>query len=251
MAERFTADLLFILFVLLVAALLGFLIGWLLGKGSFRKRITVLEEEIENLKTTIRKLEDEKNGLNAKLHLLEDEKNSLGARLTLLENENNSLMTKITDQEEDEQALRGEARKLDEEIDNLQITIGNLEKELSTLRAQLNQPHGKGESHGIADMPAASLIPEFSPDKIRTDDLEVVIGIGPKIARLLMNRGITTWKSLSETAPGYLQTILLEDGGERFRIHNPASWPHQSRLLHEGRWDEFRELRDRLWTESR
>lgn len=251
MAERFTADLLFILFVLLVAALLGFLIGWLLGKGSCRKQITLLEEEIENLKARIRKLEDEKNGLISKINLLEDEKNSLGSRLTLLENEKNSLLARITDQEEDEQALRGEARKLDEEIDNLQLTVGSLEKELATLRAQPDQPHAQAESHGIADMPAASVLPEFSPDKIRTDDLEVIIGIGPKIARLLMNRGITTWKSLSESAPDYLETILHDDGGERFRMHNPASWPHQARLLHEGRWDEFRELRDRLWTESR
>jgi len=251
MAERFTADLLFILFVLLVAALLGFLIGWLLGKGRSRKQIATLEEEIEGLKARIRKLEDEKNGLNAQLRLLDDEKNRLEAGLGILENEKNSLLAKITDQEEDEQALRGEARKLDGEIDNLQLTVGSLEKELADLRTQLINAPKAGEVHGIADVPAAPVLPEFLPENIRPDDLEVVIGIGPKIARLLMNRGITTWKALSETAPNYLEAILREDGGERFRIHNPASWPHQAQLLHEGRWDELRELREKLWTESR
>jgi predicted flap endonuclease-1-like 5' DNA nuclease len=74
----------------------------------------------------------------------------------------------------------------------------------------------------------------------------VVNGIGPKIAQLLINRGITTWKALSETSPNYLSDILHEDGGERFRIHNPESWPHQALLLHEGRWDEFREMLEKL-----
>ena len=251
MAERFTADLLFILFVLLVAALLGLLIGWLIAKGRSSKRITTLEEEIENLKARIRKLEEEKNGLNAQLRILEEEKSRLEARLNLLENEKASLMAKITDQEEDEQALRGEARKLDDENDSLHLTIGRLEKELAGLRAQHSKAPKTEEIHPAAGVSHADVLPHFSPENIRPDDLEVVIGIGPKIAKLLMNRGITTWKSLSETAPNYLEAILHEDGGERFRIHNPSSWPHQALLLHEGRWDEFRELRDKLWTESR
>ena len=251
MAERFTADLLFIMFVLLVAALLGFLIGWLLGKGRCRKQIATLEEEIANLKARILKLEEEKNGLNAQLRLLEDEKHKLEARLGLLENEKASLMEKITDQEEDEQALRGEARKLDDVVDNLQLTIGGLEKELAALRELSGAALKAADIHAVADLSHTDVLPHFSPENIRPDDLEVVIGIGPKIAKLLMNRGITTWKSLSETASNYLEAILHEDGGERFRIHNPASWPHQALLLHEGRWDEFRELRDKLWTESR
>jgi septal ring factor EnvC (AmiA/AmiB activator) len=118
MAERFTADLLFILFVLLLAALLGLLIGWLVAKGRSRKRIAALEEETETLKAMVRRLE---------------------ARLGLIENENKSLMAKIADQEEDEQALRGEARKLDDENDSLNLTIGRLEKELAGLRDRLSK----------------------------------------------------------------------------------------------------------------
>lgn len=251
MAERFTADLLFILFVLLIAALLGFLIGWFLAKGRCKKRIAELELEIEGLRVKLRKLEEEKNGLEAKLRLLEDEKNRFDARLSLLENEKNSLMAHITDQEEDEQALRGEATRLDTEVDHLQILVGKLEKEIATLRLQLNEAPKTHNVHGIADVPPADVIPEFTPERIKLDDLKEVIGIGPKIAQLLLNRGITTWKALSEASPGYLTKILIEDGGERYRIHNPETWPHQALLLHEGRWDEFRVLRDRLWIENR
>ncbi len=83
-------------------------------------------------------------------------------------------------------------------------------------------------------------------EEFKPDDLEVVIGIGPKIASLLINRGITTWKALAETSVAYIQEILDKDGGEDYRIHDPESWPQQARLLDEGRWDEFRELREQL-----
>lgn len=61
MTERFTADLLFILFVLLVAALLGFLIGYLLRKPRQIPcpKCPDLEKEISALKQKILLLESE------------------------------------------------------------------------------------------------------------------------------------------------------------------------------------------------
>jgi predicted flap endonuclease-1-like 5' DNA nuclease len=204
MAERFTADLLFILFVLLIAALLGYLIGWYLERGRCKKRIAVLDAEIESLKAKIQRLVDERTGLEAKV------------------------------------------RQMDDGIASLKLTIDRQEKELAVLKTELEEALKIKGTHGIADLPADAAMPLFSPEKIKTDDLKVVNGIGPKIAKLLINRGITTWKTLSETSPNYLTAILHEDGGEHFRIHNPESWPHQALLLHEGRWDEFRELLEKL-----
>lgn len=60
MAERFTADLFFILFVLIIAALLGFLIGYLLRRNKkipclqcpdFEKEITDLKLQLAALKS--------------------------------------------------------------------------------------------------------------------------------------------------------------------------------------------------------
>ena len=215
MAERFTADLLFILFVLLVAALLGFLIGWFLAKGRCKKRIAELEGELENLRSRLRRLEDEKNELNAKIKLIEEEK--------------------IT--------LRDNARQMDDEIASLKLTIDRLEKEIRLLGLSERETKSDGSAQADA-VPLAAMTADVQPAEFKPDDLKVVVGIGPKIARLLINRGITTWKELAEASPGYLRTILDEDGGERYRIHNPESWPHQARLLDEGKWDEFRELRD-------
>jgi len=202
MAERFTADLLFIVIVLLVAALLGYLIGYYLAKGKYRKQIAGLEEDKAGLEARIRKLEEEKLSLQGDLRKKDE---------AIL-------------------SLQADVRRMDDEIASLKLTIDKLEKE-----ARLMAEH-QAELR-TAEMPA---------HKIVTDDLKAVIGIGPKISRLLINRGITTWKALSEASPGYLREILDSDGGERFRINNPESWPHQALLLHEGRWDELKELQGRL-----
>ncbi len=202
MAERFTADLLFIVIVLLVAALLGYLIGYYLAKGKYTKKIADLEDEKARLETKIRMLEEEKLSLQADVRQKDEEKLSLQA----------------------------DVRRMDDEIASLKLTIDKLEKEARLL----------------AEQPAEIISKPAEARTIVPDDLKAVMGIGPKIARLLMNRGITTWKALSEAAPEYLREVLISDGGERFRINNPESWPHQALLLHEGRFDELKEVQGRL-----
>lgn len=81
--------------------------------------------------------------------------------------------------------------------------------------------------------------------KIKEDDLTVVEGIGPKIQELFKNSGITTWKILSETSPERLKEILTE-GGERFAIHNPGTWPRQAELAYKGKWEELKEWQEFL-----
>jgi predicted flap endonuclease-1-like 5' DNA nuclease len=194
MAERFTADLLFIIIVLLVAALLGFLIGYYMARGRARRKMATLEEEKAELEDKVRKLEDE-------LRKMESERIS----------------------------LQGDVRRMDDEIASLKLTIDKLEKEARLLEESVvAKPEEMIRQHAAAD------------------DLKAVLGIGPKISRLLMNRGINTWKALSEAAPDSIREILANDGGERFRVHNPDTWPHQARLLHEGRWDELKELQGKL-----
>lgn len=78
---------------------------------------------------------------------------------------------------------------------------------------------------------------------IKQDDLKVVEGIGPKISEMFNNSGITTWKALSETAVARCQEVL-DGGGERYKVHNPASWPMQSKMAYEGKWAELSRWQD-------
>ncbi|MBK6948555.1 MAG: hypothetical protein IPH16_11265 [Haliscomenobacter sp.] len=77
------------------------------------------------------------------------------------------------------------------------------------------------------------------------EDLKIVEGIGPKIEELLKNAGISTWADLSASSVDRLKAILGE-AGESFRLADPGTWPQQAALAAEGRWQELKDLQDRL-----
>jgi ribosomal protein L30 len=77
----------------------------------------------------------------------------------------------------------------------------------------------------------------------KDDDLEAIEGIGPKIAGVLKNAGITTFAQLAATDVERLKEILQE--GE-IRIGDPTTWPEQAALAADGKWDEFNALTDQL-----
>ncbi len=68
---------------------------------------------------------------------------------------------------------------------------------------------------------------------IKQDDLKLVEGIGPKIEGMFKDHGIKTWKELSEASLETCQKIL-DTGGTRYKIHDPASWPMQAKMCYEG-----------------
>lgn len=81
--------------------------------------------------------------------------------------------------------------------------------------------------------------------KIKENDLKIVEGIGPKIEELLKTSGILTWKSLSETSVDRCNKILHK-AGERYRIHDPGTWPRQSKMAYEGKWQALKDWQEKL-----
>jgi len=71
-----------------------------------------------------------------------------------------------------------------------------------------------------------------------SDDLTIVIGIGPKIATLLVTKGISTFAELAVTPVATLKTIL-HDAGARYALHDPTTWPEQAKLVSEGKLDQL------------
>jgi len=81
--------------------------------------------------------------------------------------------------------------------------------------------------------------------EVKPDDLKKVEGIGPKIAELLNNAGITTFAQLAKTDAEKIKGIL-SDAGSRYKMHNPTTWPKQAELAAEGKWDELKKWQDEL-----
>ena len=77
------------------------------------------------------------------------------------------------------------------------------------------------------------------------DDLTIIEGVGPKIAQVLSDNGITTFAQLAVTDAAAVSAMLKASGG-RFGLANPASWGEQAALLRDGKMDEFKKLTDAL-----
>ena len=80
---------------------------------------------------------------------------------------------------------------------------------------------------------------------MKKDDLKRIEGIGPRIEKMLNDDLVYTWADLAETPVERLKAILRK-GGDRYRMHDPKSWPDQGKLAAEGRWEDLKEMQDIL-----
>jgi len=83
------------------------------------------------------------------------------------------------------------------------------------------------------------------PKKATKDDLTKIEGVGPKIKEILNKSGIFSFEQLAAAKPADIKKSL-EAAGPRFKMHNPGSWPKQSKLAADGKWDELKVLQDEL-----
>lgn len=100
-----------------------------------------------------------------------------------------------------------------------------------------------GEEQLVDERIPVQALPE--PSLTQTDDnLEIIEGIGPKIAGLLRQAGISTFSALASADPARLDEILT--AANLRRLANPGTWPKQAALAAEGRWDELKEYQNQL-----
>ena len=78
-------------------------------------------------------------------------------------------------------------------------------------------------------------------------DLTKVEGIGPKIEGLLNDKGIISYKQLSDTPVSFLEKVIF-DAGPNFATHRgmTGTWPAQAKLAEIGEWDELTKWQDVL-----
>jgi len=103
------------------------------------------------------------------------------------------------------------------------------------LRAELADCNKNRQGLGIAGVQRK--------EPARKDDLKKIEGIGPKIEQLLYAEAIYTWDDLAKTEVSFIQHIL-DNAGNKFKVHNPESWPFQAKLAADGKWEELEKWQD-------
>jgi predicted flap endonuclease-1-like 5' DNA nuclease len=103
-----------------------------------------------------------------------------------------------------------------------------------------------------SDMPTATDRGSLAPAVVqlggtapRPQDLQLVEGIGPKIAAVLIEHGINDLGQLAATPVERLREILSGAGG-RFRMADPGTWPRQAALGAAGDWAALTHLQTQL-----
>lgn len=99
------------------------------------------------------------------------------------------------------------------------------------------------ETNSAPEETPAALDAEAVPAIIAPDDLKKIEGIGPKVANLLNEHGITTFAQLAEIPVEKLTEILEAD---KLQMMNPVSWPKQAQLAAAGDWETLEKLQGDL-----
>ncbi|MEF3078072.1 50S ribosomal protein L21 [Winogradskyella poriferorum] len=79
----------------------------------------------------------------------------------------------------------------------------------------------------------------------KADDLKKIEGAGPKAAEALVNAGFETFAKVAKATPEELSNVLSEASSRLAHIVTDT-WPKQAKLAADGKWDELKELQDRL-----
>jgi predicted flap endonuclease-1-like 5' DNA nuclease len=77
------------------------------------------------------------------------------------------------------------------------------------------------------------------------DDLELIEGIGPKIAELLNQAGVHRFRELANMTPAQIQPIL-DKAGANYKLANPDTWPEQALLAANNHWRALKSLQEVL-----
>ena len=212
MKEAFFTHTVEILSMLLVAFLLGILLGYIIWY-KWRRMYLDLQAEHERLAAQHRDLEKDHASLRYKVEELEKESTDKGRRIMSLEGD-----------------------------------IAVLKGKLEQCQADLaNHGHGQGGQRDIA-LGAAAAVAGSGGGRAATaapDDLKKVEGIGPKIEQLCNGIGIYTWRQLADTSVETLQK-MLDDAGPRYKIAKPNTWPKQAEYAANGEWEKLQEYQDFL-----
>jgi predicted flap endonuclease-1-like 5' DNA nuclease len=226
---------------IVLGALLGFLGSWALGsllkRPSLRQSERVVEKAVDNPVhlARIRTLENEVAviaGLRSQIAQLQAAPPKTIEKI--VERPIEKLVQDTKGIEQRDQRLRELQMRFDDLDRRSRVyvqTIADRDEELRRLRLP-----------PLIDMAAAKAA-GFALKN--ADDLEIIEGIGPKIADLLRADGIGSFMELANATPEKIRTIL-DRAGPNFRVADPATWPEQAELAARNRWRGLKSLQDVL-----
>jgi predicted flap endonuclease-1-like 5' DNA nuclease len=223
---------------LVLAAVVGAIVGWLV-RGVRRPA-----ETLDDGSTGV--LEHDVQSMAGDLHRVSADRDRLAGELAAAHAELSSAVhpDELAAVVAERSRLSAALAAHEPGVAELRVRLWNAEARAIELQGILDA-HTTGQSPPDPDLVAGTAMLGV---RVVMNDLTLVEGVGPKIAELCVQRGITTWWSLANCDLDLLRKMLAE-AGPKFQVQDPTTWPHQARLLANGQWQKFKTLADALRAE--
>ncbi|MDW7691799.1 helix-hairpin-helix domain-containing protein [Flammeovirgaceae bacterium SG7u.111] len=241
-------ELLFIIAVLSVAFIIGYITAWAYFRNLWSKPLRALQaedSELTNQMKTLRhdhneqilnyqKLQAHSSNLKTQLELSKNEADNLQVSTKLMQEEleqlraKEDLVTALNYEELSREAtwLRSKNEELFNEKDQLMQRVDDLEALLSDYDYAVNMHQNAMEAN-----PTRLLFSDSSEEE--RDDLKKINGIGPFIEQKLNNIGIWTYRQISEFDDETVQRVTLAIAYFPGRIERD-DWVGQAKRLIQG-----------------
>ena len=95
----------------------------------------------------------------------------------------------------------------------------------------------------IGYLQEAARVSDSSKSERTEDDLTKIEGIGPKVANVLKDAGITSFDSLANADSAEVKSVLNEAG---LQMMKPEGWIEQADLANKGDWEGLEKLQGEL-----
>lgn len=184
-----------------LAWLLPFILGLLLGYtiwAKWARKTRILEDDLARVKNDFRKKEKEFKDCN------------------------------------------NERTRLEGEFKNVKRRNQDLKSKLDLVTTSTSSGFEKATSV----IGASQAIPKMSEQKLdgfaslKTNNFQLIEGIGPKMESVLHENGINSWTELSTKSKGELKAIL-DQYGDKYAIIDPSDWPLQAKFAMKNNWKKL------------
>lgn len=147
--------------------------------------------------------------------------------------------SRSADLEGDVALAKGRVREMQEELASAKASGGGLGANAVSLAA--------GFAAGSADVGSSVGASGGKYAKLKSDNLQIIEGIGPKMDEVLKENGLASWSALADETPESLRNVLNKYG-DSYKIIDPTSWPEQAKLASSGDFDGLMLLQKNLDT---
>ena len=253
----------------LLPLLLGMLLTWLYWKNKYSNMVTEYNGKIKGLNGRISSLEVDLAECGAKRSELEGDLAITKGRMREIEADMKTLKATV---ESDKKSGKGSSSSnisalssdsasvgKDKPADNSSSNTNNVKGDLADKNIDLanvsSSLAGSSAAAGITNTDTGNAVntsstPANSGKKsiyggLKSDNLQIIEGIGPKMESVLKENGVNNHSDLSDQSPESLRAILGKYG-DKYKIIDPTTWSQQAGFAASNDWDGMIDLQKKL-----